>query len=260
MESDQLPGLGHRKVLGQGVRMRGIGIARPFFRRSRGLRRRGDYEVAGVASYMPGTVSVTSRNSEFADSVRSTCAQAEPQGFIRRSDASFRRSVACNPMPHLAVHHAKKPVNRRIDSYSVRLFVAAARAGSIVRAAAAENIAPSALSRRLADLEHAFETPLLVRSPRGIALTEAGKLVLARGERIDEELQALLREVQSKGGEVRGTVRLYANMSSVIGFLPERLQRFMAAYPGVEVALHEEDTRDVLRARGAHDCVSRRQG
>ncbi|WP_369657475.1 LysR substrate-binding domain-containing protein [Variovorax sp. V213] len=151
-------------------------------------------------------------------------------------------------MPHFAFHHPVSSVTRRIDSYSIRLFVAAARAGSIVRAAAAENIAPSALSRRIADLEHAFETPLLVRSPRGIALTDAGRLVLARGERLDDELQALLREVQSEGGEVRGTVRLHANMSSVIGFLPERLHRFMEAYPGVEVALREEDTRDVLRA------------
>ncbi|MDB5827854.1 MAG: transcriptional regulator, LysR family [Variovorax sp.] len=139
-------------------------------------------------------------------------------------------------------------MTRRIDSYNVRLFVSAARAGSIVRAAELENIAPSALSRRLADLEHAFDTPLLVRSPRGIALTDAGRLVLARGERIDEELQALMREVQIEGGEVRGTVRLYANMSAVIGFLPERLQRFMAAHPAVTVSLHEEDTRDVLRA------------
>jgi DNA-binding transcriptional LysR family regulator len=139
-------------------------------------------------------------------------------------------------------------LTRRIDPYSVRLFVAAARAGSIVRAAEQEHIAASALSRRLADLEHAFGTPLLVRSPRGISLTEAGRLVLARGERIDEDLRALVREVQTEGDEVRGTVRLYANMSAVIGFLPERLQRFMAAHPRVTISLHEEDTRDVVRA------------
>lgn len=136
----------------------------------------------------------------------------------------------------------------RIEPYSLRLFVAAARAGSIVRAAEQEHIAPSALSRRLADLEHAFGTPLLVRSPRGIALTDAGRLVLARGEKIDEDLQALVREVQTEGGEMRGTVRLAANMSAVIGFLPERLRGFMAAHPGVAVSLQEEDTRDVVRA------------
>ncbi|MEJ8825835.1 LysR family transcriptional regulator [Variovorax humicola] len=139
-------------------------------------------------------------------------------------------------------------MTRRIDPYSVRLFVSAARAGSIVRAAEQEHIAPSALSRRLADLEHAFGTPLLIRSPRGVVLTDAGRLVLTRGEKIDEDLQALLREVQTEGSEVRGTVRLYANMSAVIGFLPERLRAFMAAYPQVEVFLQENDTRDVIRA------------
>lgn len=136
----------------------------------------------------------------------------------------------------------------RIDPYSVRLFVAAAKAGSMVRAAAQEHIAPSALGRRLADLEHAFGTPLLIRSPRGVALTDAGRLVLERGERLDDELQALVRDVQTMGGEVRGTVRLYANMSAVIGFLPERLKDFMAGHPGVQVSLQEHDTRDVLRA------------
>lgn len=137
---------------------------------------------------------------------------------------------------------------RRVDPYSLRLFVSAARAGSIVRAAAQEHIAPSALSRRLADLEHAFGTALLVRSPRGIALTDAGRMVLARGEKIDNDLQALVREVQTEGSEVRGTVRLYANMSAVIGFLPERLRTFMAAHPAVAVSLQENDTRDVIRA------------
>ena len=96
-------------------------------------------------------------------------------------------------------------MTRRIDPYSVRLFASAARAGSIVRAAQQEHIAPSALSRRLADLEHAFGTPLLIRSPRGIEPTDAGRMVLARGEKLDEELQSLVRDVQSLGGEVPGS-------------------------------------------------------
>ncbi len=139
-------------------------------------------------------------------------------------------------------------MKRRIDAYSLRLFVSVAHAGSIARGAAHEHIAPSALSRRITDLEHALGAALLVRSPRGIELTEAGRLVLARAEQIDADLQALARQVQTEGDEVRGTVRLHANMSSVIGFLPERLHKFMADYPQVQVALQEEDTRDVIRA------------
>jgi len=65
---------------------------------------------------------------------------------------------------------------------------------------------------------------------------------------MDEELQALLREVHTQGNEVRGTVRLYANMSAVVGFLPERLKEFTARYPAVRVSLHEADTSEVIRA------------
>ena len=45
-----------------------------------------------------------------------------------------------------------------------------------------------------------------------------------------------------------GTVRLFANPSSIVGFLPEKLQAFRAAYPKVQIALQERSTREVLRA------------
>jgi DNA-binding transcriptional LysR family regulator len=142
----------------------------------------------------------------------------------------------------------KLPASPRIDPYSLRLFVTTAREGSIARGAQKEHIAPSALSRRIADLEHAFGAALVVRSARGIELTEAGHLVFDRGLRIDQELQSLGREVQALGGQASGTVRLFANMSAVIGFLPERIKAFSAACPLVDISLSEEDTRDVIRA------------
>lgn len=136
----------------------------------------------------------------------------------------------------------------RIDPFSLHLFVRTAREGSIARAAEKEHIAASALSRRLADLEHVFGTPLLVRSPRGVELTDAGQLVFSRGQQLEDNLQTLAREVLALGQQASGTVRLFANMSAVIGFLPERIKAFTAAYPLVDISLTEQDTRDVLRA------------
>lgn len=136
----------------------------------------------------------------------------------------------------------------RVDAYSLRLFVAVAREGSIARAAEREHIAPSALSRRIADLEHALGAALLLRSPRGIGLTEAGQCVYDHGTRIEAGLRELVRAVQSLGGEVAGTVRLFANASATVGFLPERLKAFSVAHPAVRVALQEHRSRDVVRA------------
>lgn len=136
----------------------------------------------------------------------------------------------------------------RIDPYSLRLFVAAAKEGSIARAAAKEHIAASALSRHIADLEYALGAALFMRSPRGIALTEAGQIAFGRGVLIDDDLQTLAREVQAHSGQVCGTLRVFANTSSIVGFLPERLHRICSAYPLVEIALQERMTDEVIRA------------
>ena len=137
---------------------------------------------------------------------------------------------------------------RRFDHYNLQLFVTAAEEGSIARAAAKENIAPSALSRRIADLEHAFGLPLFVRSAHGIALTEAGQVAHERARHLESGLESLIRDVQCLSGVVSGQVRLVANASSVIGFLPERLKSFSAEYPRVSIALEERLSREVLRA------------
>lgn len=169
-------------------------------------------------------------------------------------------------MPHIADHDGAAPggvtlrddslssqcdtgtMIRRIDPYSLRLFTAVVAEGSISRAAAREHIAASALSRRIAELENMLGVKLLVRSPKGIELTPAGALVQERGCRIDKDLQALARDVLGLDGQVSGIVRLCANMSSLIGFLPERLQAFSAAYPAVQIVISERDTREVMQA------------
>ncbi|MCA0325084.1 MAG: LysR family transcriptional regulator [Proteobacteria bacterium] len=137
---------------------------------------------------------------------------------------------------------------RKIDVHSMRLFLATVRAGSIARAAQLEHIAPSALSRRLADLEHALGAPLLVRSPRGIVLTAAGELVAERAGRIEAELQTIVRDVQASTGQVSGPARLWANPSAIVGALPERLNRFVTEHPAAQLQLHESSSAEVLRA------------
>ena len=136
----------------------------------------------------------------------------------------------------------------RIDVYTIRLFIAVAEQGSIARAAEKENIAASALSRRLSDLEHALRAPLMVRSARGVELTQAGQHLFDGARRIEQDLNRLVQEFWSIRGAVIGTVRLYANPSAIVGFLPERLRKFSDAYPDVSVELAEYRSREVVRA------------
>ncbi|WP_206956196.1 LysR family transcriptional regulator [Trinickia acidisoli] len=136
----------------------------------------------------------------------------------------------------------------RVDPYSLELFISVVHEGSIARAASRNHIAPSALSRRIADLEAAMGLALLIRSPSGVELTEAGRHAFARAVAVHDQLQTLAREVQSLSGQVAGVVRLYANASAIVGFLPERLKAFQARYPLVQIALTEHISDEVIRA------------
>ncbi|QBR02995.1 LysR family transcriptional regulator [Paraburkholderia pallida] len=136
----------------------------------------------------------------------------------------------------------------RIDPYSLELFISVVREGSIARAASRNHIAPSALSRRIADLESAVGLPLLIRSHGGVELTEAGRQAYARATALHDQLQSFAREVQSVSGQIAGIVRLYANASAIVGFLPERLKAFQADYPLVQIELTEQISDEVVRA------------
>jgi DNA-binding transcriptional LysR family regulator len=120
--------------------------------------------------------------------------------------------------------------------------------GSIARAASRNHIAASALSRRIADLESAMGLALLIRSPSGVEPTEAGRHAFSRAVSVHDQLQSLAREVQSLSGQVAGFVRLYANASAIVGFLPERLKAFQARYPLVQIVLTEQISDEVIRA------------
>jgi len=140
------------------------------------------------------------------------------------------------------------PPRPRIDLYNLRLFIAVAQEGSIARAADREHVAASALSRRLADLEHSLGVALVLRSSRGIELTEAGRFVYERGTRLEDDLRNLAREACEIDGTVGGTVRLYANASAIVGYLPERLRQFKIEFPAIDISLHEHLSDEVIRA------------
>jgi molybdate transport repressor ModE-like protein len=75
------------------------------------------------------------------------------------------------------------------------LLAEVARCGSITGAAQNLSYTPSAISQQIARLEREIGQPVLERHPRGIALTEAGSIIVKHAENIDREMDAALSEV-----------------------------------------------------------------
>ncbi|HEY9024859.1 MAG TPA: LysR family transcriptional regulator, partial [Burkholderiaceae bacterium] len=80
----------------------------------------------------------------------------------------------------------------------LRAFVAAVDAGSLTAAGRLVHRSQSALSMQVSKLEQAVGRPVLVRTPRKLELTPAGRELLGHARRLvaqhDEAVQAMQRE------------------------------------------------------------------
>ena len=119
------------------------------------------------------------------------------------------------------------------------MFVCAVDAGSIAAAASAHNIAPSAVSRRIADMEHAAGTVLLFRKRTGVKPTLAGEVLVRHARNLIRLTERMEGDLSEFAGGVRGQVRIVANTSVMTEFLPEQLSGFLSDYPDVRIALNE---------------------
>jgi DNA-binding transcriptional LysR family regulator len=136
----------------------------------------------------------------------------------------------------------------KLDPVSLRLFVAVMEENAIARAAAREHIAPSAASRRLAELEDVLRVELFARSNRGTEPTAAAYALLHLARGVLNDLDGIASQMRDYGNGVRGHVRVVANISAITQFLPGELQRFMARHPQVQVQLQEQISTDVARS------------
>lgn len=144
---------------------------------------------------------------------------------------------------------------RRIDLTSLQLFMAVCELGSIGRAAEREFIAASAVSKRLAELEAAVDTALLYRHSRGVTPTPAGESLLHHARTVLFGLERMQGELSEYADGVRGHVRMHANISAIVQFLPEDLGAFARAHSQIKIDLQEHLSADVLSAvrEGAAD-------
>ena len=117
--------------------------------------------------------------------------------------------------------------------------MAVAETGSIARAAERCHTVASAVSKRLSDLEDSFGTPLLVRGTKGVELTAAGHTFLARARGVLHQAEQIDEEMRRHASGARGHVRVFANISAIVEFLPAALASFLAKYPDIHIHLEE---------------------
>jgi LysR family nitrogen assimilation transcriptional regulator len=126
-----------------------------------------------------------------------------------------------------------------MDFQDLHAFAHVARLGRFSRAAAQLRVAQSALSRRVARLEHRLGTKLLTRHGRGARPTEAGAVLLARAEDLARQLGAIERDLAGFSSEPRGHVRVAITPTTGQVLAPLLVAECRARFPRISLLLRE---------------------
>jgi len=142
----------------------------------------------------------------------------------------------------------------QFDFRDLEQFIAVAETGSIARAAERCHTVASAVSKRLSDLEGSFGTALLVRGAKGVELTPAGHAFLGRARGLVHQAEQLDDELRRHASGARGHVRVFANISAIVEFLPAALASFLDKFPDIHIHLEEHVSTSV--AAGVADNLA----
>ncbi|CAN7291689.1 LysR family transcriptional regulator [Trinickia sp. LjRoot230] len=129
----------------------------------------------------------------------------------------------------------------------LRYFLAVAEHLHFTDAAAHLGIAQPPLSQQILKLEREIGTSLFVRHPRRVELTEAGRLFRERAQRIVEDAQQALVEVQNAGRGETGRLSLgFAGSTVFHPMVAATMQQFRHAYERVSISCEESNSAALL--------------
>jgi LysR family transcriptional regulator, nitrogen assimilation regulatory protein len=126
-----------------------------------------------------------------------------------------------------------------MDLRDFQYFVAIAETGSFSKAAMAHNIAQSALSRRIRDLELELGVTLFYRNGRGVIVTEIGETLLIRARRVLADVAQIRVEIGATNATLQGVVTLGVPPSVGLVLLSPLLSQIRLDYPGIQMRVLE---------------------
>jgi LysR family transcriptional regulator, glycine cleavage system transcriptional activator len=122
---------------------------------------------------------------------------------------------------------------------ALRAFEAAARLQSFSKAAAELNVTPAAISHQIAALEQDLGVSLFNRRNRTVELTASARMLLPGLSEAFAGIQSAVRRLRSHNDT--GTITVTASPSFAGKWLVQRLHRFQAQNPEIDVRISATD-------------------
>ena len=143
-----------------------------------------------------------------------------------------------------------------LDWDKLRVFHAAAEAGSFTHAAETLKLSQSAISRQVSALEHDVGVPLFNRHARGLVLTEQGELLFRTAHDVLMKLESIKSRLSETKDRPSGHLKVTTTVGLGGAWLTERMPEFLEMYPEIQVQLILANEELDLTMRQA-DCAIR---
>jgi DNA-binding transcriptional LysR family regulator len=147
----------------------------------------------------------------------------------------------------------------RLDWDKLRIFHAAAAAGSFTHAGEALHMSQSAVSRQVSALEKDLKLSLFHRHARGLVLTEQGELLFSTVVEVMAKLQTAATLLADTTTQPSGDLRIAAPVGLGTVWLTQRLREFMDLYPEIRIDLILNDDQIDLPMRAADVAIWTRE-
>lgn len=137
-----------------------------------------------------------------------------------------------------------------MDVQLLRAFLAVAATESFSLAAERLHLTQPAISKRIATLESHLHVRLFDRIGRHVSLTESGRQLLPRAQRIVREVADAERAIRDLSGAVNGPLLIATSHHVGLHRLPVVLRAFRSLYPSVQLSI------EFMDSEKAHDAVA----
>ena len=135
----------------------------------------------------------------------------------------------------------------------LRYFVAVADSGQFTAAARALHVAQPSISKQVRKLEAELDAVLLERRKTGVALTDAGAILLPWAKRVLADVDGARSEVAGLATLDRGRLSVGATPSLSTVLLPRVLAAFHSEHPGIGLTVIEAGSHDLVDRLAAGD-------
>ena len=143
-----------------------------------------------------------------------------------------------------------------LDWDKLRIFHAAAEAGSFTHAAEKLHLSQSAISRQVSALEMDIGAKLFHRHARGLILSEQGEILYQTAHEVLMKLESVRNQLTETRERPSGKLRVTTTVGFGQGWLTEKVQEFQTLYPDVDVQLLLDNEELDVNMRQA-DCAIR---